>query len=114
MTGETLSVRFKITNPGPNALALVLEPWGEIYEMIPGAKYEVVAEDPDADTLHVEPYPDHLIVWAWTGAVISLFRDGEQISPKMRQAVPSVPPGFTARDFVRRLFYDDSGAPDST
>jgi hypothetical protein len=114
MTGKTTSVRFKITNPGPKTLALVLEPWGEIYEMIPGEKYEVVGEGPDSDTLHVEPYPDHVIVWAWTGAIISLFRDGEQISPKMPQTVPGVPPGFSTRDFVRRLFYEDSEAPDAS
>ena len=92
MTGETMSVRFKITNPGPNAVSLVLEPWGEIYEMVPGVKYEIVGEGPDDDTLHVEHYPDHVIVWAWSGSVVSLFRDGEQISPKMRQPVPGVPP----------------------
>ena len=98
-------------------MTLYLEPWGEQYTMAPEATFTAVARGPEGDTFEVEVSDNHIILYGWPGAVVTLFHEGKEIgtgSPRgplsrLRPAVPDngcVPPstpGVFARAVQRAM-----------
>src|SRR5579859_4454600 len=90
-------VSMIISNSRDTTITFVLEPWGEIYEMEPLAKFSLILRSPMAaspaslKTAEVEYGADRITVWAWEGCTATLFHDEEELgagaSPR-----PRVPP----------------------
>ena len=60
-------------------MTLYLEPWGQQYTMAPEATFTAVARGPEGDTLEVEVSDNHIILYGWPGAVVTLFHEGKEI-----------------------------------
>jgi hypothetical protein len=78
-TGKQHETSIRITNSHAVDITIVIEPWGEIYELVPADRLDVVAEGPDGGALEVDFQAGKVIVWAWPGSTVRLFRDGVEI-----------------------------------
>jgi len=63
---------FRITNSVKEDITLHLEPWGEQYIMASGVAYKVEAKGPDNDILELEYAERKLIVYGWSGSVVTI------------------------------------------
>jgi len=63
---------FRITNSSKDDLELHLEPWGEKYNMTPGAVFKVQATGPDNDILEIESTKGKIVVYGWPGSVVTV------------------------------------------
>lgn len=83
----------RVCNARACPMILYLEPWGEQYTMAPEATFTAVARGPEGDTLEVEVADDHIILYGWPGAVVTLFHEGKEIGTGVsaRAPVPSTP-----------------------
>ena len=61
-----------ICNRGEHAVQVILEPWLEECELMPGASARVVFHGPDGGEVIVEYYSDCIIVYGYTGSVMEL------------------------------------------
>ncbi len=84
----------RLVNSRDVAVKLLLEPWGEVYEMAPGAVFEVMARGPAGDALEVAIADDAITVWGWPGSVVRLFHEGTELGAGSgeRSLAPSMPP----------------------
>ena len=84
---------LRVSNTRSVPVTLYLEPWGEQYTMAPEATFTAVARGPEGDTLEVEVADDHIILYGWPGAVVTLFHEGKEIGTggSARAPVPSTP-----------------------
>jgi hypothetical protein len=60
---------------------LVLEPWGEVYEVAPGRGVDVVAHGPEEGRFEVSVQDGGIAVYGWTGSVAHVEQDGVIIEP---------------------------------
>ena len=85
---------------------LILEPWGEEYEMSSGKTFEFLAKAEQQGNFEVEFDDDKIIVFLWSGATVKVFCDGEELGAGNfeRQAVPDVPKGQSVSSFLGFIF----------
>jgi len=82
-----------VTNSRGAKTTLVLEPWGETYEMPEDSAVDITAAGPLGDTLEVTLAVDSVAVWAWPGAVVQVFHGDEELgNGRTRPAVPGGEP----------------------
>ena len=82
-----------VINARPNSVSFYLEPWGDVYEMTPGAKFTLVATGPPGGDLEVEVADEGITVWGWPGSVVKVFCGDSELGagPEGRSPVPQVP-----------------------
>jgi hypothetical protein len=89
-------MRISSTQDAPKSL--IIEPWGEVYEMVPHAMYTLSFRSPVPSIfpheIEVEYALDAITVYACTGCVFTLWHQGEIISPGEAFAGPRVPEGI--------------------
>jgi hypothetical protein len=56
-----------------------LEPWGEQYEMPPGANFTIVAKASTRGELEIQVAEDRITVFGWTGSTIEIFQNGKEL-----------------------------------
>ena len=56
-----------------------------------GAAFEVIGHGPLTDTLEISLDDDAIVVWGWTGSVLSLFHGATELGDARRR--PAVPRG---------------------
>ncbi len=86
-------VATRLINSHAVAIKFYLEPWGEEYEMPPGAVFQVVARGPQGDALEVAIADEQITVWGWPGSVVTLFHEGTELGAGRwgRSPVPAMP-----------------------
>ena len=84
----------RVINSREAPITFQLEPWGEEYEMPPGAIFQVMAHGPRGDALEVDIADGQITVWGWPGSVVALFHEGAELGAGRwgRSPVPSLPP----------------------
>jgi hypothetical protein len=102
---ETCVVSLNVSNVRAVEITFHLEPWGEVYSMLPGATFRIVARGPEGDTLELEAGDDYIIAYGWSGSVVSLFHDGEELRGGRgeRTPVPPTPPSTSVATFLRTV-----------
>src|SRR5438093_4625294 len=78
-------------NKQEQSIQLILEPRGAEFEMPPGAGIEVRVEGPEGDPMEIDYQPDAIIVWGWTGAIMTAYQDGvplERYTDTFPQPIP--------------------------
>jgi hypothetical protein len=87
-------VATRLINSRDVAIKFYLEPWGEEYEMPPGAVFHVVARGPEGDALEVAIADEQITVWGWPESVVTLFHEGAELGAGRweRSRVPAMPP----------------------
>ncbi len=87
-------VTTRLVNSRDVAIKFYLEPWGEEYEMPPGAVFHVEARGPQGDALEVAIADQQITVWGWPESVVTLFHEGAELGAgrRGRSPVPSMPP----------------------
>ena len=70
--------------------------------MAAGSTFNLVAGSEQAGSFEVEYGAEEIIVWAWPGAIVKLFCDGEELGTE-RPPVPAVPEGQTVSSFLRSI-----------
>jgi hypothetical protein len=70
---ETYTERIRIQNAHPHPLTIHIEPWGDQIPMAVDATYELVAQGPVGDCLLLAVEEGRLLVWGWSGSVMSVF-----------------------------------------
>ena len=68
---------LRFTNSKPCSLNLIIEPWAEEYCISKGQVFEVHGvSDQDGD-MELEISEGYLIVYAWAGAILQVYVEGE-------------------------------------
>ncbi|MBA2449532.1 MAG: hypothetical protein H0V51_16050 [Chloroflexi bacterium] len=95
----------RLVNARDITIKCYLEPWGEEFEMPPGAIFRVVARGPQGDGLEVTIADEQITVWGWPGSVVRLFHDGVELGAGEweRTPVPPMPPLEEASAASERL-----------
>ena len=88
---DTYTERIKIQNAHSYSLTIHVEPWGEEISMAAGTTYELVAQGPAGDCLLLAMEERRIVVWGWSGSVISVFCDGALLR-SCDLPVPITPP----------------------
>jgi hypothetical protein len=70
---QEYTASLRVCNAHARPITLHLEPWGEQYTMPPEATFLVIARGPEGDALEVECAEDHIVLYGWPGAVVTLF-----------------------------------------
>ena len=78
----------RIANTRPRKLTVDLEPWGESFEMPPGAVFELVANGPADGELQVEIGEERILVLGWPGSIVGILHDTEELGDRLRPRVP--------------------------
>ena len=92
-----------ITNTGPDALSVILEPWGMVHVLAPGASFRVVASSALPGGLEVVEGEESVTVYGWAGSTLQMYQDDEMVED-FSTVVPGLPPGMSTRDFVGFMF----------
>jgi hypothetical protein len=103
--GSEVVTTIRLANSRKVATKFHLEPWGDQFEMPPGAAFDVVAKGPEGGILEVESADDHIVVWGWPGSVLRVFYEGNELTVGMSESgrVPPIPPGQSTREFLDKL-----------
>ena len=73
---------MRVTNAQDHEVSLVVEPWGEIYQMAPGATFEVrfeVAGQQARELPEIVWEKDQILIYAGVNGDIALFHDGTNL-----------------------------------
>ena len=87
----TQSVR--LSNSRARPLTVDLEPWGESFQMAPGAIFEVVANGPADGELQIELGEERILVLGWPGSIVGILDDTEELGDRDRPRVPRLDTG---------------------
>jgi hypothetical protein len=68
-----------LRNSSSDILTLLLEPWGEGYQMDPGATVEVHARGPEGGCLRVEVGDKIVTVYGWPGSLVEFHKSGHKL-----------------------------------
>lgn len=103
MAGTTHDQFLRVTNSRPGSVVFRLEPWAEEYDMPPGATFVVVARGPADDCLTLDVGDGDIEVWAWHGALVWLFANGEELGRGRSTRMPEyrTPPRLASLAFER-------------
>jgi hypothetical protein len=102
---STAVVSLTVRNVRAVEITFHLEPWGEEYLMPPGAAFQIVARGPEGGSLEVEMGDEDIIAYGWSGSVVSLFQDGDELGGGWeRPPVPATPPSMSVASFLRTVF----------
>jgi hypothetical protein len=84
---------FLIKNGGNQPKTFVLEPWGEVYPMAPGASFRVIVVGPKGEP-DVVMGDAAITFFAWAGTTAIVKQDGKDLSQGAgKPPVPGIPPG---------------------
>jgi hypothetical protein len=83
----------RVTNSSAADKRLILEPWGEEYMFPVGGVLDIVSEGPRDGFPEFDFADEHITIYGWPGAVISIFLDGIELgaNPQKRTPVPPTP-----------------------
>lgn len=82
---------------------VMVEPWGQLVTVPPGATLELRFAGPDAGATETEDTGEALIVYGWAGSTVLAVLDGEVVLD-MRDIPTPATSGGSMRDFLARLF----------
>jgi hypothetical protein len=92
------TARIVIRNGSTIMARMYLEPWGGLYELAPGAEYEVRARGPAREQLTVEHIDFGVVVRGWPGCVLTVYavdRNGlRQVADLARLPTPKLSIGL--------------------
>ena len=78
-----------------------LEPYGEQIPMPAGCKFQIVAKAKEQGELEIQYEEDNILVWGWTGSVVYVYCDGQEMPPPPPEE-PFVSEGIIP-SFIRRV-----------
>src|SRR5690349_9345047 len=90
MGAATCTICSRIVNSSDASVDLVLEPWGEVHQMSPGAEFDIQVDGPEGHRLEVAYNTGSITVWGWPGSTMRLLQNGIELEQtgKERIAVP--------------------------
>jgi hypothetical protein len=65
----------RVVNSRSTALTLRMEPWGDEYQVPPGASYLISVESHSQGVLEIVCANDAIEVWAWSGSTAAVTCD---------------------------------------
>ena len=83
-----------ISNQSNRPLTLHVEPWGEQIPMPAGSRFQLVAVAKEQGEMEIQFEENDVLVWGWTGSVLTVFSNGKEMGDvpgSERPAVPAVP-----------------------
>ena len=95
---------FTLRNVQNRVVNLILEPWGAVHPMPPGAVFEIRAQGPAGETLEIEWDVDRITLWGWAGSAVTVFCNGVELGTIGNAPCPRVPAtlaGMSVRTFLR-------------
>jgi hypothetical protein len=102
-------VKTPVRNRRKSAVMLRIEPWGEAYELPPGATVQVLARGPEGDTIDIEWRSDAVTVYGWPGSTVSVLRKGVDVgappgeTKRERLTAPYLPEGMRVREWLAAM-----------
>jgi hypothetical protein len=73
--------KLRYTNSTDHALLVIVEPWANQYRIRPMQQVVVVIDSGDVDDcLEIEHTPGGLILYGWTGSMITLTENGAELA----------------------------------
>jgi len=98
MQEHEYEVTLGLSNTRDTPITLIVEPWGELYEMLPQTKYTLCFRSPfppsSPQEIEMVYALDSVTFYAWDGCLFALFAQGEVVSPGEAFAGPRVPGGM--------------------
>jgi hypothetical protein len=97
MQEQEYEVSMVLSNTRDTSITLIVEPWGEIYEMVPHEKYILCFRSPlppsSPQAVEIEYALDSFTVYAWDGCLFAFSHNGQIVSPGSAFVGPRVPAG---------------------
>jgi len=76
----THTITYK--NSSSRKVSIILEPWAEEYGIEPLVSVEIVGRgEPPTEGIEIESHDDTLIIYAWRGTILEVFKDGVLLDP---------------------------------
>lgn len=94
---------YYLHNDGDSPIKVIIEPWAESYEVLPGERWDFLARAPvpgEVEIVHVET---GVVLILWSGATMEILRDGQVFDTLSTPAFPT-PPHLSMRQFLNLLF----------
>lgn len=102
--------RRTITNSAKESLTVWIEPWGQDLQVPPGQNLEVVAQSLSEGRLEIADVDEGIAVYAWPGATIQAFCQGERIyDANTTFPAEALPAGMSTRGFIEFMFGGPGG-----
>jgi hypothetical protein len=84
-------VILQLSNRRSIPVTLYLEPWGDIYEFLPGDEVVIVVTGPDPVTPELVDEDESITFYGWTGSHMQAFKNGEVLVDYTGIQVPPFP-----------------------
>ncbi len=101
--GSFLVDKVPVRNRRNRPVLFRVEPWGEEYELPPGATFNVTGRGPEGDGIEVAWGDDAVTVYAWPGASLRVVHRGVDVGPSERATAPRIPGGMKLREWIAAL-----------
>jgi hypothetical protein len=84
-------VSLRVINAKDHDVNFQLEPWGDVINMAPQDQFVVHLSSPEYAEPEVEMTEDSIVVYGWTGCLVRVTNDGNEIVNYSRARVPAMP-----------------------
>jgi hypothetical protein len=101
--------KIRITNSTKFKKMIVLEPWAEVYEILPEQAFEFVAQSEYEGNFEIDFDGEYegvesITIYAWSGCVVEVLFEGENISGAGHIKVFDVPLSLSLSEFTKKFF----------
>lgn len=99
---------YGVCNDTTEALVIHLEPWGEVFDVLPGSTVVIGARSSKPSSLEIGDEDGVATVYAWPGCRIRVLLDGAPLF-SFDVAVPDLPEGVSVQQFMGLTGLDKLG-----
>jgi len=85
---ETTS-KLELINSHATEITVHIEPWGDQYVMAPDVTFQIEARGPANGQLEICIGPGEVLVWGWSGSIVSIFHEGVDLDEGLGPRQPS-------------------------
>jgi hypothetical protein len=83
--------RVRLINTKAHAVAVHLEPWGDVFDMLPEDEFVLVFHGPSPVEAEVELCEEGITVYGWTGSMVHVFKNRELFLNYDGITIPAIP-----------------------
>ena len=102
---EDQRTEFRWTNDRTHTMTFVIEPWGDKFILLPKDEVLAVFLGPEGQP-EVDFGEENLTVFGWEGTLCLVAVNGIYLRTRSPRVPSTIPPRFTVRSFVSRMFHD--------
>jgi hypothetical protein len=101
--------KIKLSNSAKFKRMIVVEPWAEVFELLPGQTLELIAQSENEGEFEIDFDGEHegleyTTIYAWYGCTIEVLSEGENLSGAGHIAAFTISSGLSLSEFTKKIF----------